>query len=199
VSLDVGPAPEVLVQAIEDLPPAGWAVGTISDGGAWDSSEEKLKWGPYFDPTARVLTYVVTPPADTSGPVAFAGVASFDGAEVPLGGTATLSRCEQHPADTDGDFRLVIGEVTGYGAAWKNGHTWTVPPLPIPIAHVTRAGYLWRQGETYRRDAGTCPLCWVPLTTVPLPLPDALLSLDDIPMPRSGPWSPEPRSELRRR
>jgi len=188
VSIDVGPAPEVLQQAVEDMPPAGWTVGTISDGGAWDAPTSQVKWGPFFDATARVLTYVVTPPAGTIGAVTFSGVASFDGVEVALGGTATLNRCEQHPADANSDFRMVIGEVTGYGAAWKKGNTWTVPPAPIPIGYVTRAGYLWRMGETYRRDTGDAPMCWVP--PVPLPLPDALLSLEDIPAPRGGPWSP---------
>jgi hypothetical protein len=190
VSVDVGPAPAVLVQAMEDTPPAGWTVGTISDSGVWDAPTSQVKWGPFFDATARLLTYVVTPPAGTTGTVTFAGVVSFDGVEVPLGGTASLGRCEQHPADANSDFRLVIGEVTGYGAAWKKGNTWAVPPLPIPIGYVTRAGYLWRLGETYRRDPGDCPLCWLPLTPNPQPEPDALLSLEDIPAPRGGPWSP---------
>ena len=190
VSIDVGPAPAVLAQAIEDTPPAGWTVGTISDGGAFNAQTSEVKWGPFFDATARVLTYVVTPPAGTTLAVTFAGVASFDGVVVPLGGTATLGRCEQHPADANSDFRLVIGEVTGYGAAWKKGDRWTVPPASIPIGHVTRAGYLWRMGETYRRDVGDGPLCWMPLGAGPLPLPDALLSLEDIPTPRSGPWGP---------
>jgi hypothetical protein len=137
-----------------------------------------------------VLTYVVTPPAGTTGTVTFAGVATFDGVEVPLGGTATLDRCEQHPADANSDFRLVIGEVTGYGAAWKKGSAWAVPPVPIPIGYVTRAGYLWRVGEAYRRDAGDCPVCWMPLTPAPLPMPAASPSLEDIPAPRGGPSSP---------
>jgi hypothetical protein len=191
VSIDVGPAPEVLQQALEDTPPAGWTTGTISDSGVWDAPTSQVKWGPFFDATARVLTYVVTPPAGTIGTVTFAGVVSFDGVEVPLGGKASLSRCEQHPADANSDFRLVIGEVTGYGAAWKKGNTWTVAPLPIPIGYVTRAGYLWRLGETYRRDAGDGPLCWLPLTPSPLPLPDPILLLEEIPTPRHGPWSAE--------
>jgi len=191
VSVDVGPAQVVLVQAFEDSPPAGWTVGTISDGGVWDAPASQVKWGPFFDTAARVLTYVVTPPADTTGTVTFAGVASFDGVEVPLGGMATLSRCEHHPADANGDFRVVIGEVTGYGAAWKKGDAWAVPPASIPIGYVTRAGYLWRMGETYRRDAGDGPMCWVPETPAPLSSPDALLSFEDILAPRGGPWSAE--------
>jgi len=189
VSLDVGPAPEVVVYALEDMPPAGWTAGMLSDGGAWSAPTGTIRWGSFVDATARVLTYVVTPPAGTTGTVTFVGVVSFDGVEVPVGGSETLAQCEQHPADANMDFRLAIGEMTGYGAAWKRGSAWAVPPVPIPVGFVTRAGYVWRLGEAYRRDEGDCPLCWVPLAAVPMPLPDALLSLDDILTPR-GPWSP---------
>jgi len=177
VTLDVGPAPDVQVQAIEDQPPAGWTLGAVSDGGAWDGLNAMVKWGPFYDATARAITYALTPPAEAGGSATFAGVVSFDGVDVAVGGTKTLSRCEQHPADANGDFRLAIGEVTAYGAAWKGGRTWQTPPVPIPIGYVTRAGYLWRIGETYRRDttpgAEACPTCWVPLT--PLPTPEVLL------------------------
>ena len=72
-----------------------------------------------------------------------------------------------HPADTNGDGRLVIGEVTAYGAAWKRGDLWPQGPNPIPIGYVTRAGYLWRNGETYQQAAGECPACWVAVATLP--------------------------------
>ena len=191
VSVKVIPAPEVLAHAVADTPPAGWTIGTISDGGVWDAPTSQVKWGPFLDATSRVLTYVVTPPAGTTGTVTFAGVVHFDMVEVPLGGTTTLSRCEQHPADANSDFRLVIGEMTGYGAAWKKGSTWTVPPVPIPIGYVTRAGYLWRLGETYRRDVGDCPVCWLPLTPSPRPDPEAAPSPVGGPTAeREGPTAP---------
>ena len=190
VSIDVGPASGVLQHAVEDTPPAGWAVGAISNGGAWDAGTGQVTWGPFFDATARVLTYAVTPPAGTSDTVTFAGVVRFDGVAVGLGGTATLSRCEQHPADGNSDFRMVIGEVTGYGAAWKKGDTWAVPPLPIPIGYVTRAGYLWRSGETYHREVGDCPLCWMPGTLAPgSPEPNDLFAADELTASRRGPSS----------
>jgi hypothetical protein len=109
-------------------------------------------------------------------------VASFDGVDVPLGGTTTLGRCEAHPADTNSNFALAIGEVTAYGAAWKRGQSWPLPPNPIPIGFVTRAGYLWRSGESYRRDAGagSCPACWVPLTSMPLPLAEPWWELAEV-------------------
>jgi hypothetical protein len=187
VSVDLGPAPTVLAHAAADAPPEGWTVGSISDGGVWDGLAGQVKWGPFFDATARVLTYVVTPPSGTNGTFSFDGVASFDGVDVTLGGPATLGRCEQHPADGNRDFRLVIGEVTGYGAAWKKGGAWATPPVPIPIGYVTRAGYLWRSGETYHREPGDCPLCWVSGTLVPLPTAEPVLVVDEIAELRGGP------------
>ena len=185
VTLDVSPAPGVQAQAIEDQPPAGWTLGATSDEGQWDSVNGMVKWGPFFDATERTVTYGLTPPANAAGSVTFAGVLSFDGVEVPVGGSRTLDRCEAHPADVNGDFRLVISEVTAYGSAWKRGQTWTVPPVPIPIGYVTRAGYLWRVGETYRRDAGTCPNCW--MSAGSKPAPDPLFPVNDTPQPPAPP------------
>jgi len=66
-----------------------------------------------------------------------------------------------HPADTNADWCLAIGEVTSYGACWRSGCTWSIEPSDIPIGYVTRAGYLWRGGECYQYDADyNPPLCW---------------------------------------
>ncbi|MFZ2633299.1 MAG: hypothetical protein WAX48_17095, partial [Desulfosalsimonadaceae bacterium] len=45
----------------------------------------------------------------------------------------------------------------------KNGTVWPVDPNPIPITYVTKAGQLWKLGETYvyAASAGDPPLCWV--------------------------------------
>jgi hypothetical protein len=68
-----------------------------------------------------------------------------------------------HPADANQDGRIVIGEVTAYGAAWKRGDTWPTEPNPIPIGYLTRAGALWKGGEAYEKDANVVqpPLWWV--------------------------------------
>jgi hypothetical protein len=81
------PSPNITVYAVEDQPPAGWAVANISAGGSYDVANGKVKWGLFFDHTARSLTYQVTPPANAQGPVGFAGLASFDGmTTVPVSG-----------------------------------------------------------------------------------------------------------------
>jgi hypothetical protein len=164
VTITVTPCTNTSAYAVEDVPPTGWTVSGINNGGSWDSVNHKVKWGPFFDNTARTLTYQVTPPAGQTGVVQFTGTASFDGADQATGGSSSLDKCTAlpHPADLDVNFRMVIGEVTAYGAAWKTGATWPVAPNPIPIDYLTRAGYLWKQGEVYHYDAiPTPPLCWV--------------------------------------
>src|SRR4051812_30565994 len=49
VSIIAAPDARTVVQAIEDAPPAGWTVGAISHGGAFDSATGKVKWGPFTD------------------------------------------------------------------------------------------------------------------------------------------------------
>ena len=68
-----------------------------------------------------------------------------------------------HPADLDGDWRLTINEVTGYGGAWKSGTIWPNEPNPISINYLTRAGAIWKGGEKYTWDAniGQTPQGWV--------------------------------------
>ena len=63
VTINVTPDTSTNVYAIEDTVPIGWSVSSINNSGAFDSTNRKVKWGPYFDNSARSLTYLVTPPA----------------------------------------------------------------------------------------------------------------------------------------
>ena len=66
-----------------------------------------------------------------------------------------------HPADTNTDGRIGIGEATAYGAAWQRNASWPAGPSPIPMDYVTNAGYLWKSGEIYYFDGTqTPPNCW---------------------------------------
>ena len=163
VSLAVTPEPGVLAQGIADTPPAGWTPVTILNGGTWDPVGQRVTWGPFADNRGRVLTYGVTPPAGATERGVFTGVATFDGVDAPVGGQTALGPCEPHPADANRDWQVAIGELTGFAAAWRRGLAWGVPPAQIPVGQVTRAGYLWRVGESYWNDAGACPLCWAPV------------------------------------
>lgn len=171
VEITVGPAQGVSSQAVEDVPPDGWMVeeDSISDSGTWDDINKKVKWGPFYDDGPRTLTYDVTPAM--GGTRVFSGVASFDGADVEIGGDCTIEgEGVAHPADTDDSWMIVVGEATEYGAAWKEGQTWPVPPNPIPMSYAVRAGYLWQVGESYYyNNSETPPLCWMPASGLPLP------------------------------
>ncbi len=93
-----------------------------------------------------------------------------------------------HPADINpADGRITIQEASAYYTAWRNGvDEWNqtledgteVPrgPTPIPVTYVTRATFLWEQGEYYTLDpaAGVEPLWWV---TAPAPQDGNLSSL----------------------
>ncbi|MBI4661984.1 MAG: hypothetical protein HY735_24445, partial [Verrucomicrobia bacterium] len=155
------------VYAVEDQPPAGWAVGTISHAGSFSPTDQMVRFGPFFDATARNLTYEVTPPAGESGTEEFRGKASADGVDSAIGGLNTIALADlgqRHPADNNpADNRMKISEVTAYGAAWRSGTSWPTGPNPIPISYLTRAGALWRGGETYRLDPNIPepPLWWV--------------------------------------
>lgn len=77
--------------AVEDMVPAGWVVNDISHSGLWVSGEKKVKWGPFFDHTARTLTFKATPPAGETGAKTFSGTASFDGINTVIGGDTTFN------------------------------------------------------------------------------------------------------------
>ncbi len=146
---------------VEDTPPAGWTVSNISHSGVYDTIGKKVKFGPYFDSTARTLTYDLTSPATDTGDKTFAGKMFADAATSDISGQTVISQCSQyHPADTDKNFVLTGSEVATYGMAWKKGTAWAFPPVPIPIGYVTRAGELWQSGEAYRIDTslGAAPL-----------------------------------------
>src|SRR5205823_13456099 len=75
------PNPSVVNYALEDKPPEGWTVLTnsISYGGAFDALRGKVKWGPFFENTARTNSYQVIPPLDAGEVGRFMGGVAFDG------------------------------------------------------------------------------------------------------------------------
>lgn len=168
VQLVATPPTTVSVYAVEDQvhPPA--VIAHISHGGVFDAATGKVKFGPFYDHEPRTLSYsVVIPPGcihGVCGRFTFTGTASADGVNSPIAGDALMLVAGLHPADlASADSQLSIGEVTAYGAAWRRGETWPVPPVPIAIDYVTRAAFLWRGGECYQVDpvATNAPLCWV--------------------------------------
>jgi hypothetical protein len=165
VSLAVRPNASVNAWAIEEQPPADWTISEISFNGSYDAVNQKIKWGAYTDHTNITLTYKALPPSTAAGAKTFTGVASANGKAFTITGDLSIVRGTlYHPADiSPQDARLTVNEVTAYAAAWKSGANWNYEPIQIPIDYVTRAGYLWRAGETYTFNAAfQPPTCWVP-------------------------------------
>ena len=75
--------------AVEDGPPQGWRVESISAGGTWDPKERRVKWGPFFDRVPRDFSYVVVPDRVVSGQ-AFEGRGSHDGVLVSMSGARAV-------------------------------------------------------------------------------------------------------------
>jgi 6-phosphogluconolactonase (cycloisomerase 2 family) len=169
VCIQVTPPANTQVYAVEDAPPAGWSVSGIDNGGQFDAGTGKVKWGPFFDNQARTLCYSVTPPPGTTGAHNFAGTLSVDGRNSPICGASRIERVTAHPADTNDDLRIMVGELTAYGAAWKTGTVWSRPPNPIPIEYVTLAGLIWKTGEVYHYDPTRTPP-WAPGASLSLSL-----------------------------
>jgi hypothetical protein len=88
-----------------------------------------------------------------------------------LGGTNPVVPDSRHPADLSPTNNVIsIDEVAKYALAWKTGQPWLVAPTNIPVEFVARAGYLWKNGESYKLEtnnlAAGAPLWW---TNVPPP------------------------------
>ena len=83
IKLTVIPDQGIDVYAVEELPPAGWTILEINEDGVWDDINKKVKWGPFFDDSTRVLTYKAIPPAGESGEKTFSGTTSSDGSDTP--------------------------------------------------------------------------------------------------------------------
>jgi len=80
-------------------------------------------------------------------------------------GTNPLRADARHPGDVDQNWRITIAEVSAYYNSWKKGLAWSISPTNIPIEYVTRATYLWEQGEYYKLDTtitNSGPLWWAP-------------------------------------
>jgi len=174
VSIAVTPDSSAMVYGVEETPPTGWTVGTINESGQFDATNSKVKWGPFFDNTARTLSYTLTPPTTATGTKTFSGVISVDGKSTGIGGMTSINPMTLHPADTDSNASITLDEMTAYGAAWKKGANWPTPPAQIPLDYMTNAGMIWKKGEVYHFDAAQqAPNCWVPGLTSPLRAPKA--------------------------
>lgn len=150
------------VYAVEDTPPDG-SIVEISANGSYDAINKKVKFGPFLDGYARMLTYRIRLNTNAPTKVFFTGRGSLNGYVSPIVGMKSISTQGTHPADlTPCDQRIALNEVTAYGRAWRMNQTWPLDPNPIPMTYVTSAGMLWKKGEYYRFATNdlTPPACW---------------------------------------
>lgn len=153
--------------SVADSPPTAWTVGAISNGGSYDSVNHKVKWGPLFSPFPAELTYEVTPNNAATGQLCFSGIISVDGvnrsfcgddclnyqccpyitAETPqpVCGSCAAGNCSACTSGSCEDGSVSLCEVIAYGCAWVHG-------CNDDMAAVTRAAYIWRNGECYCWD-----------------------------------------------
>jgi len=116
VTLRVRPAVGVGAYAVEETVPLGWNVklGSLDQGGSYDSTSRKVKWGPFFDTVERAFTFLLEP-GSNGGPVVFTGVASFDGVDVGFSGRRGVPRAPFLPENVNAGrnvkvdgFRVVV-------------------------------------------------------------------------------------------
>ncbi|MBM3880301.1 MAG: PQQ-like beta-propeller repeat protein [Verrucomicrobia bacterium] len=149
---------------VEESPPRGWVVGDISDGGTFDAAARWVRFGPFLDGTARILTYTLTPPIAATGTEPFAGRFLVNGVRGFVAGDVRLAMAPLHPADLQPiDGWLTMTELTAYGAAWRLGTVWSTPPSPITAPYLLTAIALWQSGERYRHEPAipTAPDWWL--------------------------------------
>ncbi len=147
--------------AVEETIPNGLTVSGIIDGGVFSAANRKINWGLFFGSASHTLCYEVS---GVNGQYDVSGVISLDGVSNTISGSSRITLpCGNmtHPADGNSDWVLGINEATAYGAAWRRGDVWPIPPDPININYVTRAGYLWKNGGDYHRSDGFPPDCWI--------------------------------------
>jgi len=88
ISVSVTPATDVQSYLLEERLPYGFSPINISDNGNWDTTQYKIKWGPFNDVYPRVFTYQISG-MDTTYYVE--GMASFDGSSQPVEGESSVT------------------------------------------------------------------------------------------------------------
>lgn len=147
--------------ALEDNVPPGWSVSNISNNGTFSGGKVNFDNLPAVE---TILTYTVTPGLSDNATVTFNGTGSVSGIDTPITGDSQSEyNAGDHPADTNGNKAIAIGEYTTYGSYWKSGKEWPLGWNPITAAFVTKAAEIWAKnvGYHFNATAGTCPDCWV--------------------------------------
>ena len=112
VSIEIVAPPDTGVMSLEDVPPSGWTdVSNISDGGTYDSGNQKVKWPFFYDNFSRTVSYDVTPPGGAVGVQCFAGYVSIDGSWEPTVGDQCVPSSVPIPTISDLGLMLLAAAV----------------------------------------------------------------------------------------
>jgi hypothetical protein len=74
ITLATVPASTVVAYAVEETVPASFTVESVTESGAFDAGTRKVKWGPFFDATARSLQYRLVAASGFSGTATVSGL-----------------------------------------------------------------------------------------------------------------------------
>lgn len=146
VTVSVTPDGSTVAYAVEEILPSGFSASSITEGGVFDQTNNKVKWGPYFDHTARTFNYQLVLPDGYSGGKNIDGFVSQDGVNTLIGGARAievgnpdLPIIDVQPiggeAELGGSFTMTVsasGTVQGY-QWYKDGQPLVGQVLPFLI------------------------------------------------------------------
>jgi len=174
-TITVTPSAGTAAWGVEETLPSGLTPSNLTGPNAnWNATSRKISWyGTGASPAT--LGYCVS---GADGTYTVSGQANFDGgANVSVTGDNTFSIRPCHPADTNGDWQMTMGEAIAYLAGWQRGE--------YPMNYAIRAAYLWQKGPQYERRAGDEPMCWEVKAAAPAPF-----ALKALSAPRTGIQAP---------
>jgi len=90
VRIAIEPPASAQAWAVQEQLPAGCEADWIGDDGHYDSGTQSVKWGPYFDTKARILSYAVYAKQSSGIAGSIAGQLSIDGISDRIAGDSTI-------------------------------------------------------------------------------------------------------------
>lgn len=141
VKLKVEPPSGTSAWAVEETVPSGWRVAAVSDGGEYDAEARRVRWGLFFGSEKRSLQYTVVPPADAACTARFAGMASFDGEEVVIGGLVKAGA-----SDEATELRISSSRHEGSG---KSHFRVTAAPDQVFVVEASSDLQTWEEVEAF--------------------------------------------------
>lgn len=145
---------------VEDELAQGMIPLSISDNGTWDAVSRKVKW--FFNVPGQIRDRVLQYTVDRTGLVV-SGVINFGSGKHPIAGCTAFTGGTNpgllHPADDNGDWRVVLDEAAACVTRWKSG----VDDYRTPV--VVRGITLYLRGEHYSYDPTVTSEAqrWIPM------------------------------------